>query len=289
MKVLEGLYDIQIENPKLNEIPIPCHTELPKFFHLTTIYGSRGSGKTLALSNIIRMEAPFNTHIYWFSPTVKNDHKVSTLLADFQDKITYIEDFNKPNFLAVEQNIKDHINQWKNKIRLSKLVRPLLKKGYDMEDIFLHLIETGQIEYEDDIDLDIIDHTTEYLQSHKPIFSIIIDDELDSPLLTNRVKNPFNHFVSTHRHYFTNLYILIQNYTSINNIIRRNAQEVLIFPTKDLKMLEFIFKEVAGLFPNGFEQFLEIMKEIEKTPYSFLFIDSNSKQLRKGLTDLIIL
>ena len=288
----EKVNNLKILNPDVKNPPIKSHPDLPAFYHLLTVYAERGKGKTLTMSNILRLEAPYLTKIFWFSPTAEGDKKITTILAPYLDKVEFIDKLNMDNFNSMMTEVKSEIKDWKMKIKRAKAVSQITKrkKKIDHETLLEYLYEMGLYDMEHDEDLNAIlrDDWEVIERDEKPAFYMIIDDELDNKLLSSRLNNPFNHFISTHRHFFVNVAVLIQNYTSLNNIIRRNAQQLIIYPSKDINMLKFLFKEIASLFDN-YEQFENIMKYVDEKPYSFLFIDTATKSLRRNLDEKIIL
>ena len=288
----ERINALKILNPDVKNPPVRSHPDLPPFYHLCTVYAERGRGKTLTMSNILRLEAKYLKRIWWFSPTVEGDSKVNAILSPYLDKIQFIDKLSMDTFSAMMTEVKADIKHWKLRIKRAKAVAQLTKrrKTIDEEALLTHLYEMGLYDFEEDEDVDSLlrDDWSVIERDEKPAFYMVIDDELDNKLLSSRLNNPFNHFISTHRHFFVNVAVLIQNYTSLNNIIRRNAQQIILYPSKDANMLKFLFQEIASLFDN-YEQFESVMKYVDEKPYAFLFIDTATKSLRRNLDEAIIL
>lgn len=277
----EKLNSLKIEIPNVDYKKIESHPDLPKFYHLSCIYGSRGQGKTAVCSNIIKLEKPYVDKIYWFSSTAEADPKIKALIGN--DKVQYIEEFNAKTLQEILDDMKQQIDDHNEEYAERKLLYKYYKKfGKIDENIIINLYERGLIKSIDK------DFRYDYWEMKpNPVFSMVIDDELDNPLLSKRTNNFFNRFLIKHRHYpfFCNIYILVQNYSGLNNTIRRNQQQIILFPTQDKRLLKFIHEEIAGFF--DFDKFTEIMRFIEQKPYSFLFIDKETKSIRRNLDEKI--
>ena len=70
-----------------------------------------------------------------------------------------------------------------------------------------------------------------------------------------------------------------QKYRSLANIIRLNASPLYIFKLKNQSELDAFIEESSALVDK--KTLLEIYKEATKEPYSFLYININSKDINK--------
>ena len=285
---------LKVKVPKINELnlPYPQNTGLKPYL-LMGVFGERGSAKTTSVAHILSLNGKYQQRIYWFSSTVGHDEKVMKILEPLGDKVVFIEQFNKETLQEVFDEMKEISDKYLKHVkiceRLNKRYKRIgAKKYYEtLEDYLITLYELNEIE---DLDEDY----NYIVPPYQPQFSVIVDDELSNPLLMARTsKNgEFIKFIIKHRHYpyFCNVYLLLQNYSSVSNVIRRNLQQFFISGAiTDNRLMKFIFEEVGSLFKDDFQKFKELLNYVSKFPYSFLFINKSNRELRKNLDEKIIL
>lgn len=283
--------------PKTKQLPPICNPDLPSMYHMCAIYGRMGAGKSILTANLILKELPYLKKVFWFSPTIKGDRGVMEILktGDFS-KITFLSDFDIGNLYDIIKNeIKDDVSNWKNDYELAERIKALrdaykkrYKRNISNEKLLDKLDELEWLNKDASITLDVFECNFEDINERRPNFAMIIDDNLDSPLLNDRVNNPFQKFITLHRHFFTNIYISIQSYTHVIPTIRRVCNMIILFPTYDCKLAKFIFEEVSGFFPQGIDQFLNIVKYVrDKNGKDFLFIDVGNGKVYCNLNEEI--
>lgn len=250
-------------------LKFPHNKKLWDSFYLTAIYGNRGAGKTCSVLSLLSHQLSVldkNFKVYFISPTAGNDSKVVDFMDKYEGKVELIDDLDEGIFNDVVDDIKARIQKWEDFKKLSKLLLKFyLGKATPEEEVILEAHN-----FMDD------EEWRQFNLAHKPISFLIIDDFAGDKFLSNR-SSPLVKFAIKHRHFFTHMYLLLQNYTSLSNAIRRNINLIMLFPSRDRKLYDFVYQEVAGLFENK-EQFLEIMNEVEKKPYQFLTIYYDTKK-----------
>ena len=241
-------------------------------FLFTLLFGIKNSGKTVCALNYLINEPHLmegQNRVIFFSPTLdqklinfKNEHKNFEIL----------DEFNTNTFTTVIETVKETIEKWKddkkvidifddyiNKRKINPQCMELLK-----ENNFLEGFDFENFNYE-----------------YPPIHTIMIDDNLGSPMISSRGKDAqiFNNFAIRHRHFYCNLFIMSQYPKGINKVIRSNSNNICIWQMKDRTLYEAIFPEFSSLFKGNLDKFIEIMDKIEEmNNHSFLFIYYDKEQ-----------
>ena len=65
--------------------------------------------------------------------------------------------------------------------------------------------------------------------------------------------------------------VFVQNFKSVDTILRNNATDVIIFKQSNNKQLEQIAEEYCSMFGNK-DKFYEIYKKAVKKKYDFLYL-----------------
>ena len=121
-----------------------------------------------------------------------------------------------------------------------------------------------------------------YMKDHKihklHSILIVIDDHADDLNFVRHSK--LLHGLATRgRHQAINLVLSTQKYRSLANIIRLNASSLYIFKLKNQSELDAFIEENSALVDK--KTLLDMYKEAVKEPYSFFYININSKDINK--------
>jgi hypothetical protein len=275
-----------IKSKKGYEFPNWNLTKNNNFWFNITI-GARGSGKTNAILSLLKIEEDGmltgDNHVYWVSPT--HDPKVEEFAEKYGDNMTFYDDLNIKTFNEVIETIREKTLEWKQKKYIFDLFEKYLKDGENSlqaEEVEI-LYNSGMME--EDIDhKELID---DFNHIHPPRHSLIIDDSMGSPLISSSQSKQGKEFVRwaiRHRHDFTNLFILAQAYRGISLPLRTNANNIILFPSKDRATSKSIFDEFSSVFDGKRENYIDTLDMLDKTPVGdFLFIYyDNDKFLRLG-------
>ena len=107
---------------------------------------------------------------------------------------------------------------------------------------------------------------------------IVIDDHADN--LTLCVIQKLLHGLATRgRHQAISFILSTQKYRSLANIVRLNSSSLYIFKLKNQSELDAFVEESSALVDK--KALLEMYKEATKEPYSFFYININSKDINK--------
>jgi hypothetical protein len=250
------------------------------------LFGIKNSGKTVCVLNYLIHEPHLlqgQNKVYFFSPTF--DAKLSNFRDKHPDNFIWVEDFNVKTFTDVVATIKEEIKKWKENRLLLDVFELYLKDKKKLDIEMIELLEENN--YLQDFPFETFSY------DHPNITTMIIDDNLGNPLISSRSKDAqiFTKFCISHRHVFTNIFILSQYPKLINKVLRANSNIINIWPLKDNSVLKSIFEEFASLFKGDINKFLEVMKVIEdRHDHSFATIYYDKEQwVRINFNELVLI
>ena len=121
-----------------------------------------------------------------------------------------------------------------------------------------------------------------YMKDHKlkklHSILIVVDDHADDLNFVRHSK--LLHGLATRgRHQAISFILSTQKYKSLANIIRLNSSSLYIFKLKNQSELDAFIEESSALVDK--KTLLEMYKEAVKEPYSFFYININSKDINK--------
>ena len=264
---------------KADEKP-PMYPHLPKAYYRLNVSGSSGSGKGVAVINMLRKQYPFFDKVYVVSPTIHNDPKATEFFADKQNVMV----FDEPNVKLVK-DIKDEIARNIEEHEEYKKIRTIYKKfkknNYNPDALSnLELMKLYSCNFDPRSMKMAVDRD-------KLNFLVYFDDCQGMKIL----KSPtFENFLIKARHHQSNMICCSQNWKGITNVWRRNSTCHFIFKSNDLNQVKSIYEEVAGFFDNE-EQFMKIYKYCTDEKHSFMYIDTMDSEdpIRKNFDEVIIL
>ena len=241
-------------------------------FLFTLLFGIKNSGKTVCALNYLINEPHLmegQNRVIFFSPTLdqklinfKNEHKNFEIL----------DEFNTNTFTTVIETVKETIEKWKDDKKVIDIFDDYINKRKINPQCMELLKENNFLEGFD---------FENFNYDYPPIHTIMIDDNLGSPMISSRGKDAqiFNNFAIRHRHFYCNLFIMSQYPKGINKVIRSNSNNICIWQMKDRTIYEAIFPEFSSLFKGNLDKFIEIMDKIEEmNNHSFLFIYYDKEQ-----------
>lgn len=271
--------NLEIEAQKGKAFAYKTKPELPQAHMVSLAVGKRGSGKTVAVTNLIK-KLEYD-RLFVISPTFHSNHSLMKEL-DIDEKDVF-EDVDDPTIItkiisAVEEE-RDELEIYLEQVKQYKKLLKMLNDSY--ENIPDHLL----LEFYNEGKFEPPQHK---YGGRNPFIGLIIDDAQSSKLFSNkRLLNA----VTRHRHigHFKDdrpsiglsMFFLIQNYKSQSGgcprTVRNNCTNAIIFKNKDEKELDFIASEMSG----------EVDKETFKKAYDyamndgdypFLFVDLHKKK-----------
>ena len=279
MKVV-NIKDCDINVPKGSAFSYNTPDNLPKGHMVCIAVGKRGSGKSVAVTNLCEM-LKFD-RILVISPTFSSNSLImKNLNIDPTDVFEDPDDLSVVDKIIaiVEQERDDLVIYLEQMKKYNELMKKLKRKDEMISDDLLE-------EFYDTESHDFMKPQHKY-NGRNPFISLIIDDCQSSKLFTNkRIQN----LCIKHRHVAAfdddrasiglSLFFLVQNYKSksggIDRAIRNNATCALLFKNKDQAEIDFIAGEMGGEVDK--DTFLKVYDyAMEDGDHPFLFIDLHKK------------
>lgn len=256
---------------KSNE-PQSRNQELPPLFFSALIVGSKNSGKTYALTSLLKLfeDNPiYDIHgneleqrIILFSPTAKNETNIIfknlKYLQDDDIHLEYSDEILEDILIELKTNV-DAVNEYENYIKIlnkyQKTKQPLTDDEYWIlyNNDFLPIEEKKHI-----------------------ITHFIFDDLIGDTKVFNKSRNSaLVKFLLKHRHLYTNVFITTQYINAIPPVIKSNIDIFCIFKYANIKdVINKFYPVVSGiLLENEFE---ELYKHSIQERFGFLTIMSHN-------------
>jgi hypothetical protein len=221
-----------------------------KLHQLMVVVGCRGSGKSVFITNFLRMMKDQNCldRLILVTPTYESN---KAIFSGFGVKQEDVIDPNDPTAVQQIRDIVDAekymLDEYYEKLERWNFLQKEIKsrKPVDMIDDDLLL------EFED------MEKPKHYLNGKKPVIACFTDDALGTRIYGP--KSGLNNLCILHRHLGVSEYLgalgitLIfstqsyrSNHYGISPCIRNNCTSIVIFKTKSEKELQGIYEEVAG-------------------------------------------
>lgn len=265
------------ELPKKGAFQIPTK-EFFKLHALSVAAGTRGSGKSVAVSNLLKIgrDKGYYDVIKLITPTYNSNKQIWD--------ICYVqpEDVLEPNKECIKdfiQFVENDKKEWDNYLAEKELYEQYKKDRKKSannidDDLLLTYEELGFIhgkkpewKYKDRRGKEV---------DHPPRIALIVDDCMGTPVYANNSVGLLNLCIK-HRHIGeigTSIYLLTQSYSAqsgINRAIRENTTLLLLFKNKDEAQIQKICSEIGTDVST--DKFLEYFRYATKEPHNFLTID----------------
>jgi hypothetical protein len=280
--------DARIKLVKGSAFQTETAPHLPRLPTMTIACGKRGSGKSVAITNLLRMYKETKTmdRIFIISPTFNSNKKLMKEL-DVKEEDVFID----PDEPGLVQKIVALVDSERNEY----LRWQHLKNNYDR---IMKQIKMGMLPPTDEFDdylmsyFDIANNTFNlpppkydcYHKGQPPVLALFIDDSLCSKLMTNR---KFPALIMRHRHLGDfpqggavglSIFIAIQSYKATSGLpkcIRNQSTSICLFRSKDVSEKKQIADSFSGEIPV--ELFLKLYDVATEKPRDFLFVDLHKK------------
>ena len=163
-------------------------------------------------------------------------------------------------------------------VEVKKYIRKDMKVDDTNEQLYYEHYNPEELERVIDTQTKIITYMKDHKIHKLHSILIVIDDHADDLTFVRHSK--LLHSLATRgRHQAINLVLSTQKYRSLANIIRLNASSLYVFKLKNQSELDAFIEENSALVDK--KTLLEMYKEAVKEPYSFFYININSKDINK--------
>lgn len=243
--------------------------------HMTwMISGKTGSGKSTALIRMLKAycDAGVFQKVVLISPTASHDAKYKML------PLTEVHEHYSDQLLNdIMDEQKDDIEDYKQTEMDIKLYDKFMNKKRMTNKELLRLYT-------------MLNPMTEEFEkpvqrfSKLPYTAVILDDLGGTNAFRNG-NNALNSIVCKSRHYLTNFFVCVQHPYQCPRALRSQCSHVMLFATKDKKLLEELAKEnCSHLTPDEFTQ---LFQHATAQPHSFMLCDFKRDEVRKNFDELL--
>ena len=243
--------------------------------HMTwMISGKTGSGKSTALIRMLKAycDAGVFQKVVLISPTAAYDMKYKMLPLtdvheDYSDELlNQIMEEQKEDLDEYQQN-EDDLKLYNKYMTSKRLTNKELLRLYTMMNPMTEELEQPVQRFD-----------------KKPFTAVILDDLGGTPAFRNG-NNFLNSIVCKSRHYMTNFFVCVQHPYQCPRALRSQCSHVMLFATKDKKLLEELAKEnCSHLAP---EQFVQLFQHATSEPHSFMLCDFKHNEIRKNFDEVL--
>jgi hypothetical protein len=281
-----------LENKDLKvvlEPPREAPPTLPRKAFLGTIVGSRGSGKTNCLINLILHYDKYNffQKVYLFSPTAWGSDPKYQLLEgkhhnyEYKKYHTYTDEL----FKQVLEEIKHDLDEYASYERKLKIYKKFMKYGYKR----MSPEEMLEVELMMTDDETIAEPVCRF--DRRPMSLLVFDDLVsNTELYKTTPRGIFYNFAILHRHLLCSLLFVVQTWANaVPKQIRANLSLAILFNLKP-EIKKQVANEMCADMPE--DKFIEIWDSACINPWDFLLIDYDAprkQRFHKNFDEIFVL
>jgi hypothetical protein len=243
--------------------------------HLTAmISGKTGSGKSTALIRMLQSycDAGVFQKVVLISPTAAYDPKYKML------PLTAVhEDYSDTLLSEIMEEQKEDMDEYEQ-IEADRRLHEKYMTGKRLTNKELLRLYTMLNPMTEELDKPV----QKYDKS--PYMAVILDDLGGTPAFKNG-NNFLNSIVCKSRHYKSNFFVCVQHPYQCPRALRSQCSHVLLFHTKDKKLLEELAKEnCSHLTP---EEFVQMFQHATQLPHDFMLCDFKRNEVRKNFDEVL--
>lgn len=249
---------------------------MPNLNFLAVLYGAMGSGKSVALYNMIDMYDASKSYdrIIWYSPTMARDvNGMDYLQRHHNFELVHYPEFNQADFTSELNKMKADIDEYRRYIKQVEIWKKYVHSNYNIDALSVDEIWA----------LDLLDweepQTT--FKWGFPSFAVVFDDMICEKLFSQNIKNPVSKFFTTHRQHSCCVFFTSQvHQQGVPRQIRGVVSIWALFRCKSKDLQEDIAKELS--FKCDKQTLMKVWDfATQNDPHHFLFVDYKQNDLNK--------
>jgi len=276
-KKVSGINNTPILIKKKN-VPQSTNQSLPLMFNTQLYIGSKGTGKTYKLVQLLKLYEDSNIkdndgieyeiRTILISPTANSgaNEIFKTLNSlDFENDV-HLE-YNDELLLKILDDIKKKDDEFNEYINYKKLFNKFkkIKNIKKLNDDELEILEQNEFMDPDEV----------FAEVKPKVIFLILDDLVGSGAFSKKSKSVLSNLVIKHRHLKTNLIFTTQSFKAIPSIIRTNIDIYSIFKSSSYnEILNKIYDDISGFVKK--DQFIELYEYATQQKNDCLTIINNS-------------
>jgi hypothetical protein len=281
-KMVDNIDDKPIIIKKKN-IPQSTNTSLPLLFNTQLYIGSKGTGKSYKLTQLLRYYeqaklkdedgVEYQMRTILICPTASSGaNEVYKILNSLDKNDTHL-DYDDNLIIGIMDDIKKKQATYDNYLNYKKVYMKFSKiKEVDK-------METGELELLEECDF--MTPIECYGDIKPKITWIIFDDLIGLGAFNKKAKSVLTNLTIKHRHLKTNLIFTTQSYKQIPSTIRTNIDIYCIFKSSSYnEVLNKIFEDINGYIK--LDNFIELYEHATENKNDCLTIINNSMD-KKGV------
>lgn len=262
---------------KKKDVPQSTNKALPNLFNTQLYIGSKGTGKTYKLVQLLKMyeKLPikdktgqeYEMRTIAICPTAYSGaNEIYKTLTSLKQEDIHLE-YTDELLISILDDIKAKIDEFDEYLIYKELYKKFLKIKS------LEQLTTEELEILEGNDYKSPD---EVYQGIKPIITFIIfDDLIGMGAFNNKAKSVISNLTIKHRHLRVNLIFTTQSFKKIPPVIRTNIDIYVIFKSSSYnEILNKIYEDISGYLT--LDNFIELYEYATEEKNDALIIVNNS-------------
>ena len=262
---------------KKKDVPQSTNKALPNLFNTQLYIGSKGTGKTYKLVQLLKMyeKLPikdktgqeYEMRTIAICPTAYSGaNEIYKTLTSLKQEDIHLE-YTDELFISILDDIKAKIDEFDEYLIYKELYKKFLKIK-SLEQLTteeLEILEGNDYKSPDDV-----------YQGIKPIITFIIfDDLIGMGAFNNKAKSVISNLTIKHRHLRVNLIFTTQSFKKIPPVIRTNIDIYVIVKSSSYnEILNKIYEDISGYLT--LDNFIELYEYATEEKNDALIIVNNS-------------
>lgn len=263
---------------KKKNVPQSTNTSLPLMFNTQLYIGSKGTGKTYKLVQLLKLYEDskikdndgieYEIRTILISPTANsgaNEIFKSLSSLDFNNDV-HLE-YSDDLLLKILNDIKQNDDEYNEYLNYKKLFNKFkkIKNINNLNQDELEILEQNEFMSAEEV----------FAQLKPKVIFLILDDLAGSGAFSKKSKSVISNLTIKHRHLKTNLIFTTQSFKAIPAIIRTNIDIYAIFKSSSYdQILNKVFDDISGFVKK--DNFIQLYEYATQQKNDALIIINNS-------------